>query len=339
MEDRCVVCGEIIPEGRWVCPKCGSGEATNQSAKADSGKPILSLVPKEIIRNMARVEMYEQNVALGKAPRLLKITELKKGKRYGVFKCQECGSKFEAQLNNVLTGNTKSCGCTQGEHHRESKTRLYRTYCHILERCNNPKCKEYKWYGARGIKCEFKSYTDFRDFALANGYNDSLTTERIDVNGNYCKENITFIPKRLQARNTRTNVFMTYKGLTLCASEWAEILGCNQDTLTRRKRNGWSDKKTLETPIQGKCKSIDISLVPVSIIEAIRETRLYGYRKYGDTDNWKTVELERYHEALLRHTLAIWGDVRARDEESGLLHLSHMAVNIAFILELMKDEE
>ena len=311
----------------------------SQEAKADAGKPILSLVPKEIIKNMARVEMYEQNVALGKAPRLLRITERKKGKWYGIFCCQECGRKFEAQLNNVLNGNTKSCGCTQGEHHGESGTRLYRIYRHILERCNNPKCKEYKWYGARGIKCKFKSYADFRDFALANGYNDDLTVERIDVNGDYRKENITFIPQKLQSRNMRRNVFMTYKGLTLCASEWAEILDCNPDTLTKRKRSGWSDEKTLETPIQGKYKSIDISLVPVSIIEAIRETRLYGYRKYGNKDNWKRVEIERYHQALLRHTLAVWDDIQARDEESGLLHLSHIACNIAFLLEMMKDKE
>jgi hypothetical protein len=191
----------------------------NQQAKADLGKPILSLVPKEIIRNMARVEEYEQKVSMGEAPRLLRIIGRKKGKWYSVFQCPKCGCDFEAQLNNVLNGNTKSCGCTQGEHHGESGTRLYKIYCHIIDRCNNPKCKEYKWYGARGIKCEFDNYTDFRDFALANGYNDNLTTETIDVNGNYCKGNITFLPQKLQSRNITHNVFMTYKGLTLRASE------------------------------------------------------------------------------------------------------------------------
>ena len=50
-------------------------------------------------------------------------------------------------------------------------------------------------------------------------------------------------------------------------------------------------------------------------------------------------EMERYHEALLRHTLAIWNDVQAKDKESGLLHLSHIAVNVAFLLEMIKDKE
>lgn len=82
-----------------------------------------------------------------------------------------------------------------------------------------------------------------------------------------------------------------------------------------------------------------LSLVPKEIIYEIEKVRAFGSNKYKDRNNWKKVELERYHEALLRHTLAIWDDINAKDKESGLLHLSHMATNIAFILELMKDKE
>lgn len=82
-----------------------------------------------------------------------------------------------------------------------------------------------------------------------------------------------------------------------------------------------------------------LSLVPKEIIYEIEKVRAYGVKKYKEPDNWKNVEMERYHDALLRHTLAIWNDMFARDEESGLLHLSHIATNIAFILEMLKDEE
>lgn len=82
-----------------------------------------------------------------------------------------------------------------------------------------------------------------------------------------------------------------------------------------------------------------LSYVPKEIIYEIERVRKYGVDKYKDPDNWKKVEMERYHEALLRHTLALWDDVYARDEESGLLHLSHIATNIAFILEMMKEDE
>ena len=82
----------------------------------------------------------------------------------------------------------------------------------------------------------------------------------------------------------------------------------------------------------------NLSLVPTQIILEIEKVRDFGLKKYQDPDNWKKVELERYHQALLRHTLAIWNDINAKDEESGLLHLSHIACNVAFILELMNED-
>lgn len=82
-----------------------------------------------------------------------------------------------------------------------------------------------------------------------------------------------------------------------------------------------------------------LRLVPTEIINCIARVREYGNNKYGDPENWKKVEVQRYHDALLRHTLAIWNDLEKRDEESGLLHLEHIATNLAFILELLKDGE
>ena len=78
-----------------------------------------------------------------------------------------------------------------------------------------------------------------------------------------------------------------------------------------------------------------LSLVPKQIIYEIEKVRSFGVKKYKDPDNWKLVEMERYHQALLRHTLAVWNDIQARDKESGLLHLSHIACNVAFLLEMI----
>ena len=76
----------------------------------------------------------------------------------------------------------------------------------------------------------------------------------------------------------------------------------------------------------------NLSLVPKQIIYEIEKVRSFGVKKYKDPENWKRVELERYHQALLRHTLAVWEDINARDKESGLLHLSHIACNTVFQL-------
>lgn len=81
------------------------------------------------------------------------------------------------------------------------------------------------------------------------------------------------------------------------------------------------------------------SYVPVEIIEAVMRVREYGNQKYHDPDNWKTVEPERYHEALLRHILRAWNDPYSIDPESGLLHLEHIATNIAFLLALKPEDK
>lgn len=83
----------------------------------------------------------------------------------------------------------------------------------------------------------------------------------------------------------------------------------------------------------GKAK---LHLVPWQIAFDIAEVREYGNRKYGDSESWRRVEIERYIDALLRHTLAFSIDPQSRDEESGIEHYKHMACNMAFLCEMMR---
>ncbi|MHB8124667.1 MAG: dATP/dGTP diphosphohydrolase domain-containing protein [Desulfitobacteriaceae bacterium] len=77
-----------------------------------------------------------------------------------------------------------------------------------------------------------------------------------------------------------------------------------------------------------------LSLVPSQIIKDIAMIREYGNRKYGDPENWKTVEKQRYLDAAYRHWLAYLDDNTSVDDESGLPHLAHLACNIAFLCDL-----
>lgn len=80
---------------------------------------------------------------------------------------------------------------------------------------------------------------------------------------------------------------------------------------------------------------LEIDLVPTQIIRDIATVRMYGTKKYKDPENRKKVELRRYINAMLRHTLAFIDDPNSIDEESGIPHYKHAECNWAFISEIM----
>lgn len=77
-----------------------------------------------------------------------------------------------------------------------------------------------------------------------------------------------------------------------------------------------------------------LSLVPRKIIWNIAAIREYGNKKYGDPENWRQVEPERYRDAAYRHFMRYLDDPTGVDDESGLPHLWHLACNVAFLCEL-----
>ena len=90
----------------------------------------------------------------------------------------------------------------------------------------------------------------------------------------------------------------------------------------------------LNQEIKSDAGKIRPTLVPTGIIKAIARVREYGLRKYGDKECWKKVEVQRYRDAAYRHWLAYLEDPDSIDMESGILHLWHLACNIAFLIEL-----
>lgn len=135
--------------------------------------------------------------------------------------------------------------------HREYKDRLYKIWVGIKTRWFNSKSKIYKFYGARGITIcdEWMIYTNFRDWAIANGYDDSLTIDRIDTNGMYEPKNCRWIPQKEQARNTRFNHNVTIGNEAKCIAEWCEIYKISPQTVNSRLSRGWNENDAITTPV------------------------------------------------------------------------------------------
>ena len=84
---------------------------------------------------------------------------------------------------------------------------------------------------------------------------------------------------------------------------------------------------------------LELTLVPRQIIREIAKVRMYGCKKYKDPDIWKNISPERLRNAAYRHFLSYLDDPNGVDEESGISHLSHLATNIAFLIELENNHE
>ena len=93
-------------------------------------------------------------------------------------------------------------------------------------------------------------------------------------------------------------------------------------------------KEKTDQAVKADSGKPQLTLVPRQILFDIARVREYGTKKYGDPDNWKQVEIQRYRDAAFRHFVAYLDDPQGNDEESGLSHLAHLACNIAFLCEM-----
>jgi ORF019 len=176
-------------------------------------------------------------------------------------KCK-CGKILnDMDLRRILREEVKSCGCYAMEilnerniKHNESKTRLYKIWVDMRRRCNNPNRKRAKSYYLKGIRVcdEWNNWETFKEWALKNGYDDTLSIERIDNSKNYCPENCKWIPKSEQSKNRDFNNNITYKGETHTLTDWSKKLGINRTTLSGRFIRGWTVEQAFETPLGTK---------------------------------------------------------------------------------------
>lgn len=155
--------------------------------------------------------------------------------------------------SDLLANWTRSCGCLIGFSYPINQPKPispeYRAWRHMLDRCYNPNCKAYRRYGGRGISVCQRWRDSFANFLSDVGYRPiGLTLDRINNDGNYEPGNVEWRTRSEQSRNTHRRVEMTFNGVTLCMTEWAEIMGVRYLHLFTRRSVGWTDEQSLTIP-------------------------------------------------------------------------------------------
>lgn len=180
------------------------------------------------------------------------------GYGYWLAEC-ECGKTKKVLGKNVRSGKSKSCGCYRAENtsnktHGMTNTPVYFCWRNMINRCLNYKVDSYRSHGARGVRVSSdwrhsfaKFYEDFGKY-----YRPGMTIDRINNDGNYCKDNCRWATKKQQSRNKRRNRVIEFKGERKTLVEWSEVLGINYNTLQSRFSYGWSVEKSFTTPLMSK---------------------------------------------------------------------------------------
>lgn len=147
-----------------------------------------------------------------------------------LWKCKcDCGREIIVKSCELNRGHTQSCGCYQKQRassanitHGGSKTKLYMVWDDMLARCENTRHHAYKWYGAKGVSIcdEWRVFSNFRNWAINNGYKIGLTIDRIDENGNYEPQNCRWATRQEQCDHLSSCVFVDFMGEGLNISQF-----------------------------------------------------------------------------------------------------------------------
>ncbi len=200
---------------------------------------------------------------------VLELSEYRgKNNRDKYYICQcDCGEVMRA-LGTALrrkerpTLNCKKCGNKKKEKHGMVGSRLYKIWDGMKQRCLNENDVSYHYYGGRGVKIcdewldEKVGMLNFKDWSLTNGYNESLTIDRINNNGDYEPSNCRWVDMKVQANNKSINKLITYKGVTKTLSQWAEEYNVPYVTFVKRINYGWDIERALNDEVTQKRKKL-----------------------------------------------------------------------------------
>jgi hypothetical protein len=136
------------------------------------------------------------------------------------------------------------------ERHGMNKSPEHQAWVHMKQRCTNPKRKEFKHYGGRGITVCAEWMVSFLAFYAHIGAKPTSkhSLDRIDVNRGYEPGNVRWATTQTQIENTRTARHVTLNGKTQTISAWAREVGLARGQVNGRLKAGWSLEEAILTP-------------------------------------------------------------------------------------------
>jgi hypothetical protein len=179
--------------------------------------------------------------------KVIRFSIVKNKNAHWICQCLLCGNETEVSRPNILSGNTKDCGCKRSEKlsvnsikHGHSGSPTWVSWSKLRQRIITKKNKTYA-----SIDYD-KRWEDFEVFLQDMGERpEGCSIDRIDNTKGYYKENCRWATQREQCRNKSNNVNLTLNGLTMCATDWSDYLGIHRDTIRRRLRRGLSVEEVL----------------------------------------------------------------------------------------------
>ena len=166
----------------------------------------------------------------------------------------DCGNQKSVKLSDLKRNHVKSCGCKfNGNTIKNTHgNRIYNIWYNMKRRCLDSNNKDYKNYGARGItiyKDWIEDFSSFYNWSIENGYQDNLTLDRINNDGNYQPDNCRWVTIKVQLCNGRRNVIFNINGEPQCLSDICKERNLNYTTIKYRLDKGMDIKEALEKPI------------------------------------------------------------------------------------------
>jgi len=170
----------------------------------------------------------------------------------------DCGTVRLYRMSGLKRGDTRSCGCLRRERtnrldHGMVGTRLYRIWKNMLSRCRTPHQRSYQAKGL-SVCAEWQKFEPFQDWALASGYADDLSIDRIDNSLGYFPANCRWATVKTQSRNKDTNHLITINGITKPLVDWVQSDFCSlqYSPVARRLGLGWDAERALTAPLRGR---------------------------------------------------------------------------------------